>query len=79
MNENEIDTMDVHHPLQLQRAYHDLDGVDWRLAPHDDRTVFDALEPDPPPTPAPSLASAPAPVPVPARAGEHSPGARRTI
>jgi hypothetical protein len=29
------------------QAFHDLDGVDWRTEPHDDRAVLDALHPDP--------------------------------
>jgi hypothetical protein len=48
MTTTEIDLMQVRHSTQLGQAYHDLDGVDWRLGPHDDRVVLDALEPDRP-------------------------------
>jgi len=41
------DLMDIPHPSRLDRAYHDLDGVDWRLLPHDDAAVLDVLHPDP--------------------------------
>ena len=43
----ETDLMDAPHPIRLDRAYHDLDGVDWRLLPHDDAAVLDVLHPDP--------------------------------
>ena len=46
MTTTEVDLMQTDHPAQLRQAYRDLDGVDWRLEPHDDRTVFDALKPD---------------------------------
>jgi hypothetical protein len=49
MTSSEIDLMQVDHTAQLRRAYRDLDGQDWRIEPHDDLAVFDALRPDPPP------------------------------
>lgn len=48
MTENEIDLMNADHTIELRRAYLDLDGIDWRHDPPDDRAVADALRPDRP-------------------------------
>lgn len=42
----ETDLMAVDHSAQVRRAYHDLDGVDWRHDVPDDRGVINALRPD---------------------------------
>jgi len=46
MTATDVDLMDIDRPTDPDRAYRDLDGVDWRLAPHDDQAVFGALRPD---------------------------------
>ena len=46
MTERETDLMDVDRTEQLAQAFRDADGTDWRLEPHDDETVMDALRPD---------------------------------
>jgi hypothetical protein len=46
MTEPEIDLMDVDRTERLGHAFHDADGTDWRLEPHDDEAVLDALRPD---------------------------------
>jgi hypothetical protein len=51
MTEPEIDLMDVDRSKRLGHAFHDEDGLDWRLEPHDDEAVTDALDPDPEPLP----------------------------
>lgn len=52
MTTPEVDLMDLDR-VPPGRAFHDLDGVDWRTEPHDDRAVLDALRPDLPGPPGP--------------------------
>ncbi len=42
----DTDLMAVNHGAEVRRAYHDLDGVDWRHDAPDDKGVFNALRPD---------------------------------